>query len=363
MRGFSRQVRKMNQSEDKAQSSLVTQWIKITTVISAYWLISISMVFINKYLLSSEDLKLDAPLFITLSQCVISVIICVLLGFIGDKLPAAGIFPPARVDISVAMKVFPLSLVFVSMITFNNLTLKYLGVAFYNVGRSLTTVFNVIFSYTVLQQYISFRTIICCAVIVGGFMLGIDQEGKSVDLSIAGVVFGVLASLCVSLNAIFTKKVLPAVDGNLWRLQLYNNLNATLLLAVLCVLFGEVQLLLEFPHWAMPFFWVMIVSAGVFGIAIGYVSGLQIKVTSPLTHNVSGTAKACAQTIIAIIVSGEVKSFLWWGSNAMVLGGSTAYTFVKMKEMEESQKEKLAAAANSSPVEMQPIPSQPKQDS
>lgn len=30
------------------------------------------------------------------------------------------------------------------MITFNNLTLKYLGVAFYNVGRSLTTVFNVV---------------------------------------------------------------------------------------------------------------------------------------------------------------------------------------------------------------------------
>jgi len=192
-------------------------------------------------------------------------------------------------------------------------------------------------------------------------MLGIDQEGKSVDLSVAGVVFGVLASLCVSLNAIFTKKVLPAVDGNLWRLQLYNNINASLMLAVLCILFGEVPLLLSFPHWTMPFFWVMIISAGVFGIAIGYVSGLQIKVTSPLTHNVSGTAKACAQTIIAIIVSGEVKSFLWWGSNAMVLGGSTAYTFVKMKEMEAADKEKKAAA-NSSPVEMQSIPSQPKQD-
>jgi len=220
-----------------------------------------------------------------------------------------------------------------------------------------------IFSYTVLKQYISLRTIMCCAIIVGGFMLGIDQEGKSVDLSIAGVVFGVLASLCVSLNAIFTKKVLPAVDGNLWRLQLYNNLNAALMLAVLCVMFGEVQILLEFPHWNMPFFWVMIASAGVFGIAIGYVSGLQIKVTSPLTHNVSGTAKACAQTIIAIIVNGEVKSVLWWCSNAMVLGGSTAYTYVKMKEMEETEKERLAnAAANSSPVELQPIPSKPKQD-
>ena len=41
-------------------------------------------------------------------------------------------------------QVLPLSVIFVCMITFNNLTLKYLGVAFYNVGRSLTTVFNVV---------------------------------------------------------------------------------------------------------------------------------------------------------------------------------------------------------------------------
>ncbi len=38
-------------------------------------------------------------------------------------------------------------MIFVGMITFNNLTLKFLGVAFYNVGRSLTTVFNVVSQY------------------------------------------------------------------------------------------------------------------------------------------------------------------------------------------------------------------------
>ena len=221
-----------------------------------------------------------------------------------------------------------------------------------------------VLSYTVLQQKVSLRTIACCAVIVSGFILGIDQEGKSVDLSMVGVAFGVLASLCVSLNAIFTKKVLPAVDGNLWRLQLYNNINASMMLALLCFLFGEIPILQEFNHWMQPFFWVMLLSAGVFGIAIGYVSGLQIKVTSPLTHNVSGTAKACAQTIIAIIVSGEVKSFLWWSSNAMVLGGSTAYTYVKMKEMEWAEKEKAAAAAAvanaNNGTEMEPL--KPKQD-
>ena len=41
-------------------------------------------------------------------------------------------------------QVLPLSIVFVAMISFNNLCLKYVGVAFYYVGRSLSTVFNVV---------------------------------------------------------------------------------------------------------------------------------------------------------------------------------------------------------------------------
>ena len=47
-------------------------------------------------------------------------------------------------------QVLPLSLLFTLMIASNNLCLKYVGVAFYYIGRSLTTVFNVIFSYAVL---------------------------------------------------------------------------------------------------------------------------------------------------------------------------------------------------------------------
>jgi GDP-fucose transporter C1 len=305
------------------------------------------MVFVNKYLLSSPDLKLDAPLFITGCQCFISVIICILLGLVGDHAPSLGSFPPAQFDLVTAAKVMPLSIVFVSMITFNNLTLKFLGVAFYNVGRSLTTVFNVLFSFTILREVISCQTILCCAIIVGGFVLGIDQEGQSVDLSIAGVICGVLASASVSLNAIFTKKVIPVVDNDLWRLQLYNNINALILLVPLSLILGEYTPLKNFEHWAAPWFYVLLLVAGVFGIAIGYVSGLQIKVTSPLTHNVSGTAKACAQTIIAVVAYREIKSVLWWGSNAMVLGGSAAYTFVRMKEMEAKKAEAEKTKSNS----------------
>jgi len=96
--------------------------------------------------------------------------------------------------------------VFVAMIAFNNLCLKYVGVSFYYIGRSLTTVFNVLMTWLLLGknlfplqikiQEISIASIdyrflrilyyaigegtsrnalICCAIIMSGFWLGVDQ--------------------------------------------------------------------------------------------------------------------------------------------------------------------------------------------
>ena len=50
-------------------------------------------------------------------------------------------------------QVLPLSIVFVAMISFNNLCLKYVGVAFYYIGRSLTTVFNVLMTWILLGNF------------------------------------------------------------------------------------------------------------------------------------------------------------------------------------------------------------------
>ena len=159
------------------------------------------------------------------------------------------------------------------------------------------------------------------------------------SLSISGVLFGVCASCCVALYSIFTKKVLPAVDQNLWKLALYNNVNACVLFLPLMLLAGEVPEVTSFNKLLDPGFWLMMTIGGVFGFAIGYVTGLQIQVTSPLTHNVSGTAKACAQTVMATFIFHELKSGLWWTSNGVVLLGSAAYTQVKRREMQEQMKQ------------------------
>ncbi|XP_040021069.1 GDP-fucose transporter 1 isoform X1 [Gasterosteus aculeatus] len=321
--------------------------VRIAAVVTLYWFVSITMVFLNNYLLDNGDL--DVPLLVTFYQCLVTVALCWLMQLLARLCPGLIDFPAVRFDPKTSREVLPLSIVFICMITFNNMCLKLVGVAFYTVGRSLSTVFNVLLSYVVLKQTTSLRAVLCCAIILGGFWLGVDQEGLTGNLSWTGVFFGVLASACVSLNAIYTKKVMPAVDGNIWKLSYYNNINACVLFFPLIIVSGDLSRLVAFPGATDLKFWGMMTLGGVFGFAIGYVTGLQIKFTSPLTHNVSGTAKACAQTVIAVVFNSSSKSLLWWTSNMMVLGGSSAYTWVKSLEMkkaphreaEDSAKEKL----------------------
>ncbi|KAF2364400.1 Sugar phosphate transporter domain [Trinorchestia longiramus] len=332
----------VNMGEPGTKSSLMHQYVKIFLVVALYWVVSISMVFLNKSILgTAKGGKDDAPLFVTWFQCVITVAICFVLSRSSVLLPGVVTFPRVGVlDSNVVKKVLPLSIMFVCMITFNNLCLKYVGVAFYYVGRSLSTVFNVFFSYLILGQHTPVAAISCCGVIIGGFLLGVNQEGQAGSLSIIGVVFGVLAAASVSLNSIFTKKALPAVDGSIWQLSYYNNVIASVIFLPVVVLSGELSAIYVLLTSSSLTYWILLGSTGVCGFAIGYVTGLQIQVTSPLTHTISGTAKACAQTVLATTWYNEHKPSLWWLSNAVVLLGSLAYTRVMQLVMKkEHQKE------------------------
>ncbi|XP_071545359.1 GDP-fucose transporter 1 isoform X2 [Panulirus ornatus] len=321
--------------ESEKRESLLYKYVRITSVVSLYWAVSISMVFVNKSLLGGSSMgDKDAPLFVTWFQCLVTVAACLLLSNITKVFPQIIAFPEVgSIDWEKAKKVLPLTFMFVAMISMNNLCLKYVGVAFYYVGRSLSTVFNVFFTYVILGQKTSMSAMLCCGVIIGGFWLGVDQENVAGSLSIVGVTFGLLAAAFVSLNSIYTKRVLPVLDGSIWLLSYYNNVLASCLFLPLIVCSGEIPAIYKMITEGSVEFWGLMVVGGLFGFAIGYVTGLQIQVTSPLTHNISGTAKACAQTVLATWWYADSKALLWWVSNWTVLGGSLAYTRIKQLEM------------------------------
>jgi len=87
------------------------------------------------------------------------------------------------------------------------------------------------------------------------------------------------------------------------------------------------------------------VVGGACGFLIGIATILQIKFTSPLTHNISGTAKSCVQTVLALIIWRNATNAANMLGVLMVLLGSSAYSVVRGKEMEAASKEKAAAAA------------------
>ncbi len=171
-------------------------------------------------------------------------------------------------------------------------------------------------------------------------MLGIDQEKGLGSLSLSGVIFGIAASLFVALNAIYTKKSLKVVDNNNWKLGLYNNFNASIIFLPFMFLFGEYTEVVNFPKLFDAYFWFAMTVAGVLGFSMGYVTSLQIQVTSPLTHNVSGTAKAYAQTLLGVFYYNEIKTTLWWMSNVLVLAGAGLYSHVRNQEMKAAHREK-----------------------
>lgn len=139
--------------------------VRIAAVVTLYWFVSITMVFLNNYLLDNRDL--DVPLLVTFYQCLVTVALCWLMQLLARLCPGLIDFPAVRFDPKTSREVLPLSIVFICMITFNNMCLKLVGVAFYTVGRSLSTVFNVLLSYVVLKQTTSLRAVLCCAIILG----------------------------------------------------------------------------------------------------------------------------------------------------------------------------------------------------
>ncbi len=161
--------------------------------------VSISTVFVNKALFHSDSVKLDATLFVTWYQCIISALICYTMSVLGNAYPNVISFPQGSpfnlssfkkvsrvilnfrqkfhvINTQLCFQVIPLSIAFTAMIATNNLCLRYVSVSFYYVGRCLSTVFNVILTYLVLKEKNSLNSILCCSMIVFGFLLGVDQE-------------------------------------------------------------------------------------------------------------------------------------------------------------------------------------------
>ena len=77
--------------------------VRIAMVVAFYFFVSITLVFVNKLLLSNDTLSVPAPLFVTWFQCVVTVLICWALGKAG-KTATPGTFLAQFPELSTTLK-------------------------------------------------------------------------------------------------------------------------------------------------------------------------------------------------------------------------------------------------------------------
>ena len=306
--------------------------IKVLVVVMGYWAISISMVFINKYLVGSQQSQDDISVFVAWIQCCVSVFMLTLYSTISKLLRHDSAMHKVSYSVCTTRHVLILSVVFVSMLSFNNLCLKHVSIAFYQVARSLTIIFTIIFSIVILRRRVSTQIMMCCFVVALGFFLGIDQENLAGTLSISGVIFGMVTSIFIALSGIYTKKALDVVERNATRLTFYNNLNAVFMFFPLLLFNGQLYNAFLSERMRDPHFWAFLMVSGLMSFLMGWISALQISYTSPVTHHISANTKSVIQTILAVSYFNEHKRALWWLSNALVVGGALGYAIIKVNE-------------------------------
>ena len=328
--------------------SMSTEAPKIFCVVVTYWCISISLVFANKYLVGNNDSEHDVSLFVAWIQCIVTVLFIFSIKAVKAFIKQDSSLLHVDLKGAVNPQIMMLTCTYVGMLTFNNLCLRNVGIAFYQVARSLTLIFVVIMSLLILKKQVSWRIWACCLTVAGGFVLGVDQENLSGTLSISGVFFGVITSLFVSLNGIFTKKALDVVERDSVQLTLLNNLNAMLLFVPFLVGTGQINTVLQVPQFHTSLFWGCLVITGVLAFSIAWISAVQIDLTSPVTHHISANSKAVLQTVIAVVYSHDHKPILWWFSVLLVVAGALAYAVVRIHEEKIS---KMAAVSKMADAE------------
>jgi len=312
---------------------LYTQTMRIFSVVGFYFFVSIALVFLNKNIMSS---KFSYPLFITWYQLVVALVIVGILGELGKRHQSLSLIPPLEFNPVIAQKVLPLAVIFVGMVAFNNLCLAFVEVTFYQVVRSLTIVFTIIFTYTILKQPTSFAALQACAVVFLGFLIGSIGE---VNFQWLGLIYGVISSAFVSLYGIYVKKVMSAVGGDQWRLLIYNTAISIVLMFPTIWLMGEANDLFKNPLFYSFTNWFNMTITGIFGFLINIAVFLQIKYTSPLTNNISGTLKACLQTLFAFVIYQNEISMMNGIGIVLVIAGSAYYSSVRYNEMKKATTE------------------------
>mmetsp|Transcript_12374 Transcript_12374/g.23707 ORF Transcript_12374/g.23707 Transcript_12374/m.23707 type:complete len:383 (-) Transcript_12374:385-1533(-) len=339
---------------------------QVLCAITAYVLTSSTLVYSNKFLMSPE-ISIPAPMLVTWFQCIITVVMIRVLCAVRRLLRRATVEKDdddghnnTKIDACTQIildqlpkksysyerkygwSTISMSFAFVLMISFTNICLKFVEVSFYQVARGLTPVINSVLSFLLLGITTSYRTAACLLVILSGYYLGVQGEIK---FSAKGTFFGFTSSVLCVLYPILTRKQMDMLNDK-WAVIFYNNVHASLMFLPLIAVFEAEIIKDHMDKIYNPLFWFWMLVAALLGSFVGIAAVTQLKLTSPLSHNVIGNAKGAAQSVLGAYIWRTPLTSKGVTGLMTVLGGSLLYAYTRMGEQHNPAKGEKGNGSN-----------------
>ncbi|KAK4517527.1 uncharacterized protein ATC70_000866 [Mucor velutinosus] len=298
--------------------------------VSLYITVSILATFINKLLFTYSEYKFPYPCFTVLFQLAITLVFMVVWSLVRPLRHSILRIPTPSWDSSVAIRVAPLTIVYICVIIFNPLFLQHVEITTYHFAHSLTIAFSILFSYLMLRIEQHQRIVSACVVIMFGTSIG---AMGNLNFSLVGAFYSISWPAIVALYGIYVKKTLSALRSDLWALVQYNTIMSIAIMVPLVILSGELDDIFSTVwFWDEFGFWLQMLITAMTGFAVNIAMLLLLMQTSPLTLTVASVCKTSIQALVVAVIFGNRMTLLNLSGMLITLMGSIYYSYIRSIE-------------------------------
>eukprot|EP01080_Neovahlkampfia_damariscottae_P003729 gene3729-6617_t len=274
---------------------------------------SCGIIFLNKHLFKNHYFTFGTTL--TVCHFLVTFILCLIFSQIG-------VFQAKRLDMK---KVLPLSVAFCGYVVFNNLSLMFNSVSFYQVMKILCTPLIILIQSYFYDIQTDSRTKLALLPVCFGIFITVVTD---LEVNLYGTIFASLATISNTLYTIWGKTKMKELDANPMQILLYQSITACILLCFCIPVFDDTELLITYHYNVENVTWIL--STCITAFLVNFSFFLLSSVTSSLTVNVIGYLKTCIVFIGGFVLFNtklEAKNVF---GISLTLLGVLIYTYVKM---------------------------------
>jgi len=293
---------------------------------------SCGIIFVNKILFQAYDFPYAT--FTTSCHFIVTfmgVIVCKHLGMFSVKTLSN-------------WDVLSITIFFVGFVVFNNLSLNYNSVGFYQLMKVMTTPVIAFIQHFFYGQVLPLKLQLSLIPIIIGVAMATVSD---VRFNRYGLFWAVLGIFSTSYYQIFVKKKQKDLDANALQILYYQAPQAATMTLILTPILDEQFNLQELPPMLasglspgqLAVTGVLFLSC-ILAFCVNLSIFLVVGATSPISYNVLGHAKLLVILTFGIVVFGDDTNKTRLCGMFIAFCGIVAYTHLKIREQEEKDKQK-----------------------